>query len=106
MKKNIALLPGDGVGPEVTAEAVKVLNKIAGKYNHEFIFTEGLIGGVKFIHFQRNRRCLKSDAILFGAIEGQNLTTIPKYGQNKVFKNEKNCFTICKCTTNLRMNRY
>ena len=74
MKKNIALLPGDGVGPEVTAEAVKVLKKIAEKYNHEFIYTEGLIGGVAIDKvgnpFPKNTEelCLKSDAILFGAI--------------------------------------
>lgn len=74
MKKNIALLPGDGVGPEVTAEAVKVLKKIATKYNHEFIFTEGLIGGVAISKVgdpfpkETEKLCLKSDAILFGAI--------------------------------------
>lgn len=74
MNKNIALLPGDGVGPEVTAEAVKVLKKIADKYHHEFIFTEGLIGGVAIDKvgdpFPKETEvlCLKSDAILFGAI--------------------------------------
>lgn len=74
MQKKIALLPGDGVGPEVTAEAVKVLKKIAEKYNHEFIFTEGLIGGVAIDKVgdpfpkETEELCIKSDAILFGAI--------------------------------------
>src|SRR3989338_4417438 len=74
MKKKITLLPGDGVGPEVTSEAVKVLKKIAEKYNHEFIFTEGLIGGAAintvFDPFPKETQdiCLESDAILFGAI--------------------------------------
>ena len=43
MKKNIVVLPGDGVGPEVINEAVKVLKKIAEKFNHQFKFKEGLI---------------------------------------------------------------
>jgi 3-isopropylmalate dehydrogenase len=74
MKKKIALLPGDGVGPEVAAEAVKVLKKFAEKYNHEFIFTEGLIGGTAIdtvgdpFPKETEELCLKSDAILFGAI--------------------------------------
>src|SRR5699024_1974695 len=45
MKKHIFTLPGDGVGPEVMAGAKEVLKKIAEKYNHEFTFEEGLIGG-------------------------------------------------------------
>lgn len=74
MKKNIAVLPGDGVGPEVTKEAVKVLKKIAKKFNHQFIFTEGLIGATAIDKTEKpypkatHDLCLKSDAILFGAI--------------------------------------
>ncbi|HLC88370.1 MAG TPA: isocitrate/isopropylmalate family dehydrogenase, partial [Patescibacteria group bacterium] len=44
MKKIIAVLPGDGIGPEVTTQAVRVLQKIAEKFNHQFEFKEGLIG--------------------------------------------------------------
>ena len=44
MKKTIAVLPGDGVGPEVIAEAVKVLKKVAQKYKHQFDFKKDLIG--------------------------------------------------------------
>jgi 3-isopropylmalate dehydrogenase len=74
MKKNIAVLPGDGVGPEVTDEAIKVLKKIAEKYKHEFIFTEGLIGGAAIdkagdpYPAETQKLCEHSDAILFGAI--------------------------------------
>ncbi len=74
MEKKIALLPGDGVGSEITAEAVKVLKKIAQKYHHEFIFTEGLIGGIAIDKVgdsfpkETEELCIKSDAILFGAI--------------------------------------
>ena len=84
MKKHIALLPGDGVGPEVTAEAVKVLKKIAEKYNHEFIFTKGLIGGVAIDKVGNpfpkatEELCLKSDAILFGAIGDPKFDNDPR----------------------------
>lgn len=74
MKKHIAVLPGDGVGPEVAAEGVKVLKKIAARFNHEFTFEEGLIGGVAidkvgdpFPH-ETEQLCMQADAILFGAI--------------------------------------
>lgn len=74
MKKHIAVLPGDGVGPEVAAEGVKILKKIAEKYEHEFIFEEALIGGVAIDKTGNpfpevtEQLCLKADAILFGAI--------------------------------------
>ncbi|MEK6575511.1 MAG: isocitrate/isopropylmalate family dehydrogenase, partial [Chloroflexota bacterium] len=45
MKAYIITLPGDGIGPEVTAEAVRVLNSIASKFGHEFKFSERLMGG-------------------------------------------------------------
>ena len=45
MEKRVAVLPGDGVGPEVTAAAVKVLQVIARRFNHTFHITHGLIGG-------------------------------------------------------------
>lgn len=74
MKKHIAVLPGDGIGPEVIAEAIKILKKIESKYNHEFIFTEALIGAVAIDKtgnpFPKvtEELCKASDAILFGAI--------------------------------------
>jgi len=86
MKKNIAVLPGDGVGPEVIYESLKVLKKIERNYGHHFNFTEGLIGG-KAIDKTGNpypdathKLCLNSDAILFGAI-GE-----PKYDNNPTLK--------------------
>src|SRR5258708_471141 len=74
MKKRIAVLPGDGIGPEITEQAVKVLEKIAQKYHHEFVFTHGLIGAVAIDETgnpfpeETKQLCLNSDAILFGAI--------------------------------------
>ena len=74
MKKHIAVLPGDGVGPEVAAQGVKILKKIAEKYNHEFTFEEALIGGVAIdktgnpFPRETEQLCMQADAILFGAI--------------------------------------
>lgn len=74
MKKHIAVLPGDGVGPEITQEAVKVLQKIAKKYKHEFTFEEGLIGAAAIDETgdpypkKTHEICVKADAVLFGAI--------------------------------------
>lgn len=86
MKKTIALLPGDGVGPEVTLEAVKVIQKTAAVFKHEFAFKEGLIGAIAIdkkgvpLPDKTLELCLNSDAILFGAIGD------PKYDQNPKIK--------------------
>jgi len=74
MHKNIAVLPGDGVGPEVVAVSVKVLKTIAKLYQHDFTFEEGYIGGCAIDKFgdpfpkETQSLCEKSDAILCGAI--------------------------------------
>ena len=44
MKLKIALLPGDGIGPEIVGEAVKVLDSIAAKYGHQFEYSKALVG--------------------------------------------------------------
>ena len=48
MKKNIAVIAGDGIGPEIVGEAVKVLKKVAEKFGHEFTFNEKLVGGAAY----------------------------------------------------------
>ncbi len=74
MTKKIAILNGDGIGPEVTAQSVKVLSAIGEQFNHQFIFTEALIGAVAIdktgnpLPQETINICLDSDAILFGAI--------------------------------------
>lgn len=76
MKKKIAVLAGDGIGPEVMAEAIKVLGKIAEYFGHEFTFENALIGGAAWehdgCHFPEETRkiCQRSDAILFGSVGG------------------------------------
>jgi 3-isopropylmalate dehydrogenase len=73
---NIAVLPGDGIGPEVTEQALHVLQSIAGRFGHTFDTTHALVG-VSAIEAEGNaisddtmRLCQESDAVLFGAIGG------------------------------------
>jgi 3-isopropylmalate dehydrogenase len=74
MKLNIAVLPGDGVGAEVTAEAVRVLKVVAERENHDFQFVEMPVGGVAIreknspLPEETLEVCLKSDAVLLGAV--------------------------------------
>lgn len=74
MELNIALLAGDGIGPEIVAQAVKVLDAVAVKYNHSFIFTPAITGAAAIDAVgdpypeETHRICLESDAVLFGAI--------------------------------------
>ena len=76
MNFNITLLPGDGIGPEVVAEAVRVLDVIASKYNHSFIFSERLMGGCSIDKYGSSLTdetladCTASDAVLLGAVGG------------------------------------
>lgn len=72
----IAVLPGDGIGPEVMKEAIKVLEKVGEKFSLSFDFQEGLIGGSAFPeygnHFPEKTQRLaeNSDAVLFGSVGG------------------------------------
>jgi 3-isopropylmalate dehydrogenase len=74
MKLNITVLPGDGIGPEVTAQAVKTLRAIASEFGHNFSFKYGLMGAEAIdatgspLPKETLTLCKSSDAILFGAI--------------------------------------
>ena len=74
MHKNIAVLAGDGIGPEIITEAIKVLQAIEKKYNHSFSFEHALIGAIAIdktgnpLPEKTIEICESSDAILFGAI--------------------------------------
>ncbi|MCB0776540.1 MAG: 3-isopropylmalate dehydrogenase [Chitinophagaceae bacterium] len=74
MKKKIAVIEGDGIGPEVTRQSVNVLNAIGAAYGHEFEFTKCLMGADAIdktgnpLPDETIAVCLESDAILFGAI--------------------------------------
>jgi len=74
MHKNIAVLAGDGIGPEIITEAIKVLQAVAKKYHHSFTYEHALIGAVAIdktgnpLPDKTLEICKSSDAILFGAI--------------------------------------
>lgn len=74
MKKNITVIPGDGIGPEVTSQAVKVLKAIGRRYNHQFKFSYQLMGACAIdktgnpLPDETIESCLQSDAVLLGAI--------------------------------------
>ncbi len=76
MKARIVTLPGDGVGPEVTAAAVAVLQAVAAHFDHEFAFEEHLIGGCAIdatgspLPDDSLKACQQADAVLLGAVGG------------------------------------
>jgi 3-isopropylmalate dehydrogenase len=76
MKAGIAVISGDGIGPEVTAEAVRVLNAVAVRFGHQFSLHEALFGGIAIdqcgdpLPAATLDVCLGSDAVLLGAIGG------------------------------------
>ena len=82
MKLKIAVLPGDGIGPEVTKQSVKVLKAIADRFDHNFEFEEAIVGAVAIdatgepLPYDTLELCKESDAVLFGAIGH------PKYDNN------------------------
>jgi 3-isopropylmalate dehydrogenase len=97
VKANIVLLPGDGIGPEVTAQAVRILESIAEKFGHDFVFQSKKIGGIAIdetgdaLPQDTTDACKKSDAILLGAVGGPkwddpNAKTRPEAGLLKIRK--------------------
>ncbi|MEJ7711958.1 MAG: 3-isopropylmalate dehydrogenase [Pyrinomonadaceae bacterium] len=83
MKLKLTVLPGDGIGPEVTAEAIAVLRSVADIFGHEFQFTEKLIGGVAIKEagspYPRETReaCVASDAVFLGAVGAPEFDNLP-----------------------------
>lgn len=84
MEKNIAVIKGDGIGPEIVTEAMKVLDAIAGKYGHKFNYEQLLMGGCSIdangvpLTDETIARCKAADAVLMGSIGGDT-TTSPWY---------------------------
>ena len=82
MKLEIAVLSGDGIGPEVTAQAIKALEAIAHAFDHSFLFKEALVGAIAIdktgnpLPDETLELCVNTDAVLFGAIGD------PKYDNN------------------------
>jgi 3-isopropylmalate dehydrogenase len=83
MRLNLAVLPGDGVGPEVTREALRVLRTVLDLYGYEFTFEEHAVGGTAIRQFGTPlpdatlRACLQSDAVLLGAVGGPEFDSLP-----------------------------
>lgn len=84
MKKKIVVLPGDGIGQEVTKEAVKVLHAVANQFGLEFELMEYLIGGASLeaydvpIRDEVVENCKTSAAVLLGAVGGPKWDDLPK----------------------------
>ena len=83
MKLNIALIKGDGIGPEIVDSAVSVLNKIGEKFSHQFNYSEGDAGGIAIdktgapLPPETVELCRKSDSVLLGAVGGPKWDTLP-----------------------------
>ncbi|MCL2530553.1 MAG: 3-isopropylmalate dehydrogenase [Oscillospiraceae bacterium] len=83
MKYNIAVIEGDGIGPEITREAIKVLNAVGEKFGHTFSYTHVLMGGCAIdahgtaLPQETTDVCLASDSVLLGAIGGPQWDNLP-----------------------------
>jgi len=83
MKMKVTLLPGDGIGPEVTREAVRILNVMARLHGHDFEFQTRLIGGAAIrehgvpLPQDTVDTCLRSDAVLMGAVGAPEFDSLP-----------------------------
>ena len=86
MKWKIAVLPGDGIGPEVVAQAVKAVDAVCRKYSHDVEYTHALVGACAIdatgdpYPEETHRICMGSDAVLFGAVGD------PKYDNDPTSK--------------------
>lgn len=81
MKRNIAYIPGDGIGPEIVREAKKVLDKVCSVYGHEFHYEELLLGGASIDAYgvplteETIKKAKAADAVLMGSIGGDAKTS-------------------------------
>ncbi len=83
MNKNIAVIRGDGIGPEIIEQALKVLNKISELYEHTFQFTDVDMGGCAIDKWgnplpdEMLEKCVNSDSVLLGAVGGSKWNDVP-----------------------------
>ena len=83
MTKHIALIPGDGIGPEIVAQAKAVLDRVAEIFGHEFTYTEVSMGGNAIDRYgdplpqEMLDKCLASDSVLLGAVGGPKWNGVP-----------------------------
>ena len=87
MKKNIAVIRGDGIGPEIVSEAVAVLDTVAEKFGHTFTWVEAPMGGSAIDDYgvplpeSSLRACLAADSVLLGAVGGPKWDAQPPYNR-------------------------
>ncbi len=83
MNKNIAVIRGDGIGPEIVNEAIRVLDKVAEVYGHTFTYTDVDMGGIAIdkhgdpLPAEMLDKCLASDSVLLGAVGGDKWNHLP-----------------------------
>ncbi len=83
MQKNIAVIRGDGIGPEIVNEALRVLNKVSELYGHSFVYEDVDMGGCAIDKWgdplpqAELDKCLKSDSVLLGAVGGTKWNDVP-----------------------------
>ena len=83
MKKNIAVIRGDGIGPEIVEQALAVLDKVAELYGHTFTYTDVDMGGCAIDQYgdplpeAELQKCLASDSVLLGAVGGPKWNDVP-----------------------------
>ena len=83
MHKNIAVIRGDGIGPEIVEQAIAILDKIASVYGHSFAYTDVAMGGNAIDAFgdplprSELEKCLASDSVLLGAVGGPKWNDVP-----------------------------
>ena len=84
MKKTITVIRGDGIGPEIIEQALKVLDKIGEKFGHTFQYQEILAGGAAIdacgtsLPPESLEKCLRCDSVLLGAVGGPKWDGVPK----------------------------
>lgn len=85
MIKNIAVIRGDGIGPEIVEQALRVLDKIAELYGHTFNYTDVDMGGCAIDKWgdplppEMLKKCVESDSVLLGAVGGNKWNDMPGY---------------------------
>lgn len=83
MEKKIALIPGDGIGPDIVREGTRVLDAVAAKFNHKFSYENVDAGGIAIDKYgeplpeKSLKTCLASDAVLLGAVGGPKWDNVP-----------------------------
>ena len=83
LNKNIAVIRGDGIGPEIVNQALKVLDKVAQLYGHAFTYTDVDMGGCAIDKYGEPlpeaelKKCLESDSVLLGAVGGEKWNDVP-----------------------------